>query len=322
MKTIFKQIISDFHSSPLKEAQPRTLQIPLKTQKIISLIGPRRAGKSFLLFNLMHQLLQSGTLMTDIVYINFEDERILLQGNELQVILDAYFELYPDKDIHQLYFFFDEIHNITGREKFIRRIYDQGMTHIFISGSNAKLLSKEIATSLRGRSLTYELLPLSFKEFLNFKGIQPNLYSTKGKAQLLHLQQTYLLWGGFPEIIDFTDDLKIKTLQEYFDVMLYNDIIERYKIKDTTLLKQFIKLLIQSTTKEYSVNKLGNQFKSKGFKFDKNVLYDFVEYLDTIYFGKSVSKYEYALSKQTLKKIYLFDNGYLNTLSFSFSENF
>jgi predicted AAA+ superfamily ATPase len=105
-------------------------------------------------------------------------------------------------------------------------------------------------------------------------------------------------------------------------VMLYHDIIERYKIKDTTLLKYFVKHLVQTTTKEFSINKIGNTLKTLWLKFDKNSLYDFVDYLDTIYFGKSLSKFNYALSKQTLKKFYLFDNGYLNAISFNFSENY
>jgi len=136
------------------------------------------------------------------------------------------------------------------------------------------------------------------------------------------LQQEYIMWWWFPEIINFEKDLKIKTLQEYFDVMLYNDIIERYKIKDVSLLKQFVKQLLQTTTKEFSINKIWNHLKTLWFKFDKNSLYDFIDHLDTIYFWKSVSKFDYSLSKQTLKKFYLFDNGYLNAISFNFSDNY
>ena len=104
--------------------------------------------------------------------------------------------------------------------------------------------------------------------------------------------------------------------------MLYNDIIERYKIKNVIVLKQFVKQLLQSTTSEYSINKIWNNLKSLGLKFDKNDLYNFIEYLDTIYFSKSLSKFEYSLNKQTLKKIYLFDNWFLNAISFSFSDNY
>ena len=322
MKNIFKQIISDFHTKPLKQIIKRELVIDLQTGKIVSIIWPRRSGKSYYLFGTIHTLIDSWIDKINIVYVNFEDERIDIAWGDLQILIDAYLELYNDKKLEEVYFFFDEIQNIPGWEKFVRRIYDDGIKNIFITGSNAKLLSKEISTSLRWRSLSYELLPLSFKEFLDFKGEKLNIYATKDKAKMLNLQMEYIKWWWFPEIINFTDDSKLKTLQEYFDVMLYNDIIERYSIKNTVVLKQFVKLLLQSTTKEYSINKIWNSLKTLWLRFDKNDLYDFMEYLDTVYFAKSVSKYEYALKKQTLKKIYVFDNGFLNALTFSFSDNY
>ena len=322
MKNIFKQIISDFHYSVLKITKKRDLIVPTNTWKIISIIWPRRSWKSYYLYGIINDLIKKGIDKKNIIFINFEDERINIKWEELQVILDAYLELYNEKKLKDIYLFFDEIQNINWWEKFIRRIYDSWIENIFITWSNAKLLSKEISTSLRWRNLSFELLPLNFKEFLDFKWQKINFYSTKGKANILNLQKEYLLWWWFPEIINFTEDLKIKTLQEYFDVMLYNNIIERYKIKDVVLLKKFVKLLLQTTTKEYSINKIWNNLKSLWFKFDKNILYDFIDYLNTIYFWKSVSKYDHSLSKQTLKKFYLFDNWYLNAISFTFSDNF
>lgn len=322
MKNIFKQIISDFHENKVKVWKERDISIPLKIWKIISIIWLRRSWKSYLLFNIINKLLKNWVKKTNIVYINFEDERINIDGSELQIIIDAYLELYTNKNILNTYFFFDEIQNIIGWEKFVRRLNDLWVENIFITWSNAKLLSKEIATSLRWRSLSFEVLPLSFNEFLRFKDEKINYNSTTWKAKILNLQKEYITWWWFPEIIDFENDLKIKTLQEYFDVMLYNDIIERYKIKDVSLLKNFVKQLLQTTTKQYSINKIWNNLKSLWFKFDKNILYNFIDYLDTIYFWKSVSKFDYSLSKQTLKKFYIFDNGFLNAISFSFSDNY
>jgi len=322
MKSIFKQIISDFHNEPLKNIKDRKLEIPLNTGKIISIIWPRRSGKSYYLHWIINKLINSWVNKRNIVFINFEDERINIDWKDLQLLIDSYLELYNDIDLKDCYFFFDEIQNIDSWEKFVRRIYDNWIENIFITCSNVKLLSKEIATALRWRTLKYELLPLSFEEFLSFKWEKLNFYTTKDKAKILNLQREFIKWWWFPEIINYDKDLKIKTLQEYFDVMLYNDIIERYKIKNILVLKQFVKQLLQSTTKEYSINKIWNNLKSLGLKFDKNDLYDFVEYLDTIYFSKSVSKYEYSLKKQTKKKIYLFDNWFLNALSFNFSDNY
>ncbi len=322
MKNIFKQIISDFHTKPLKNVKKRELKVPLNTGKIISIIWPRRAGKTYYLYWLINDLIKLWIDKTKIIFINFEDERIDISGKQLHIMVDAYLELYPDNRLDECYFFFDEIQNIVWWEKFVRRIYDEWIKNIFITGSNAKLLSKEIATSLRWRTLKYEILPLSFREFLNFKEEDINVYSTRGKAKVLNLQKEYLSWWGFPEIINYSEDLKLKTLQEYFDVMIYNDIIERYKIKNVIVLKEFVKQLIQSATKEYSINKIWNYLKSLWLKFDKNDLYQFIQYLETVYFSKSVSRFEYSLKKQVRKKVYFFDNGYLNALSFKFSNDY
>ena len=322
MKNIFKQIISDFHAKPIRTIKGRDLQIEMNTSKIISIIWPRRSGKSYYLFGVIEELLSLWVDKTRIVYINFEDERIDIDGNNLGLLIDAYLELYNAQDLKDVYFFFDEIQNIDNWEKFVRRLYDDGSTHIFITGSNAKLLSKEISTSLRGRSISYELLPLSFREFLAFKDQKINIHVTKDRAKLLSLQKEFIEWGWFPEVSEMNEELKIKTLQEYFDVMLYNDIVERYKIKDVVLLKQFVKLLLQTTTKDFSINKIGNDLQSMGFHFDKNILYEFLDHLDTIYFGKSVSKFDHSFKKQTLKKFYLIDNGFLNALTFKFSDNY
>ena len=322
MKNIFKQLISDFYVNDIKDVKKRDLTIPLNTNKIISIVWPRRSWKSYYLYWIINKLLKSWIAKENIVFINFEDERIDINWKDLQLLIDAYLELYDDKNLKDCYFFFDEIQNIDNWEKFVRRIYDEWIKNIFITWSNSKLLSKEISTSLRWRNLSYELLPLSFKEYLDFKWEKLNFYTTKDKAKIINLQKEYLLWWWFPEIIKFSEDLKIKILQEYFDVMLYNDIIERYKIKNVIVLKEFVKQLIQSITSEYSINKIWNNLKSRWLKFDKNDLYDFIVYLDTIYFSKSLSKFEYSLNKQTLKKIYLFDNWFINAISFNFSDNY
>lgn len=321
MKKLFKQIISDFHENELKLVKERSLKVDLDSWKIISIIWPRRAWKSSYLFSLIWKLVSSWVSKKNIVYINFEDERMDIQWKELSILLEAYKELYPNIDLNNVHFFFDEIQNINWREKFIRRIYDEWVKHIHITWSNAKLLSSEIATALRWRSIAYELLPLSFLEFLYFNWFDWKKFSSKWKSKLISLQTEYLKWWGFPELIWLKEETKTKIIQEYFDVMIYNDIIERYEIKDATLLKQFIKLLLQCATKEFSVNKIADTLKTQWFKFDKNILYTFVDYLNTVYFSQSVSKRDKSLRKQVLKKIYTFDTWYLTAINFKFSSD-
>ena len=164
---------------------------------------------------------------TKILFLNFEDERLDLKIDDLDLILQSYSELYPSQDLKECYFFFDEIQNINGWEKFIRRVYDTISKNIFITGSNSKLLSSDIATSLRGRTLSFEVFPLSFKEYLSFKDIEVDLYSSKSLAYIKNALNSYLKDGAFPETLFLEDRYKNQTLQEYFNVLLYKDLSQR-----------------------------------------------------------------------------------------------
>jgi len=122
------------------------------------------------------------------------------------------------------YFFFDEIQNLPGWERFVRRLYDTVSTHIFLTGSNARLLSSEISTSLRGRSISYEVFPLSLREYLSFRGIIVDFYIPETKGAIYNALESYLEFGGFPELVSIADDeVRFRILQEYFDVMLFRD---------------------------------------------------------------------------------------------------
>ena len=236
-KELLKLIIRDFHVSPLPALKRRTLQVPTGTGKIITLVGVRRSGKTSYLFNLIEDLLKQGIPMSRILYVNFEDERLGLKTEELDLLQQAYQELYPDLQVGECYFFFDEIQNIDGWDKFVRRVYDKGTKNIYITGSNARFLSSEIATSLRGRTISYVVFPLSFSEYLSFKGIVADVNSSKSIAQINHHLGDYLKHGGFPEVIGFDDALRNRVLQEYFNVMIYRDLLERYEIKNLAALK-------------------------------------------------------------------------------------
>ncbi len=193
LKNALKTIIADFHERELPQLIHREINIPLNSNKIITLIGPRRAGKTYMLYQLMSKIKDK----TNILYINFEDERLRFKPEELQLIFDAYFELYPEKKESEIYVFFDEVQETEEWQSFVRRIYDTITKNIFLTGSSAKLLSKEIATSLRGRAISYEILPLSFKEYLRFKDAEININSTKGRAMAMNLLEEYLE-KGFP----------------------------------------------------------------------------------------------------------------------------
>lgn len=322
-KELLKQIVRDFHLAPLPVLRRRELEVPLDSGKIITLIGVRRCGKTSYLFNRIEELLIRGIPKTRILYVNFEDERLDLKTDELDLLLQAFRELYPDTLLDTCYFFFDEIQNIPGWDAFIRRVYDTVTKHIFITGSNARFLSSEIATTLRGRTVSYEVFPLSFREYLTFKGVQVDLYSSAVRAHINNHLADYLKNGGFPEVIDFDEGLRNRVLQEYFNVMIYRDLLERYRISNIQALKFFLKRMMASATRLVSVNNIYNELKSAGIKIGKNQLYDHLDACQNIYLALVLRKYTTSLVERELgeKKVYAIDNGLLNALSFKFSDD-
>ncbi len=321
-KEIIKQIIRNFQEEPLPEVFPRSTTLPLHARKVISLTGVRRSGKTFLLFDTIRRLMSEGIPKTDILYLNFEDERLELTTDELDLILQAWRELHNGKMNANHYIFFDEIQNIPSWEKFIRRLYDSVTKNIFITGSNSHFLSTDIATALRGRTLTYELFPFSFAEYVRYKGIETDFYVDVHKSRLITAFGAYLKKGGFPEILDRTWEESIEVLRTYFFAMLYKDIIERYQVTEPQILKYFIKRLASNLTKTFSIHKIYQELRSQGYKLDKNLLYNYLDYIQNVYLAFTISKFDYSLIKRSgsFKKVYFVDNGLINTIVPPFSE--
>jgi hypothetical protein len=322
-KEIIKSLIREFHHRNLPQYKLREISVPVDLEKIVTLIGARRSGKTYLLYQIADKLLQKID-KTDLIFINFEDERLDLSSREADLLLQAYRELYPDHDLASCYFFFDEIQNLPDWEKFVRRIYETVSRHIFLTGSNAKLLSSEISTSLRGRSISYEVFPLSFREYLAFKEISVDFYVPEIKAAIYNALELYLEFGGFPELVSLADkDVRYRILQEYFEVMLYRDLVERYEIKNLIALKFFLKRLFSSATKQVSIHRIYNDLKSAGIKIGKNSLYDYLEQAEAIFLVQTLKKYSPKVSVQQFgeRKIFIIDNGLLNSVVFKFSAD-
>jgi predicted AAA+ superfamily ATPase len=322
-KDIIKSLIRDFHHRPLPDLVTRDLSIPANIKKIITVTGPRRCGKTFRLFQVASQLIKNKP-KESVLYINFEDERLDLAVSELDLVIQAYRELYPGQEIRDCAFLLDEIQNVPGWEKFIRRIYDTISPNIYITGSNSRLLSSDISTSLRGRSINYELYPLSFREFLRFKNIGYDPYVPEMMAQVNHELENYIEWGGFPEVANIKDSIvRNKILQEYYHVMLFRDLVEHYQIRNTTALKFFLKRLFSSATKEVSVNRIYNDLKSAGIRIGKNTLYDFLSYAEAIFLVGCLPKYSPKLSVREFgeRRIFAIDNGLLNAVIYRFTND-
>lgn len=322
-KDLLKTIIVDGQSQTLPVVWERTLKIPLNSGKIVTLSGVRRSGKTYHLFELMRQLQKRRVLRERIFYINFEDERLDLTSSELDLILQCYRELYPKIDLSTCYFFFDEIQEVVKWEKFITRLYNTVSKHIFITGSNASLLSKEIATELRGRTVTYEIFPLSFSEFTSVVNPKLNRYRSADKVRLSALFEKFLNQGGFPELIGKDEQLRGKILQEYFNVMVLRDLIERYQISQASILKYFCKRVVANSAGEFSVNKIYNELKSQGYQVSKDTLYSYQEWAEAVYLSRFIPKYSHSVVKTEMsqKKSYVIDQGMGAALDFKLSAD-
>jgi predicted AAA+ superfamily ATPase len=309
-----KEYLLDFQKKKLPDLIKRDLAIG-ETKKIKSIIGPRRAGKTYFLYQKMKELLDSGIKMEDIVYLNFENPRLIEVGfKDVKEIIKLHWQLYPDSIKKRINLFIDEPQNVKNWEIAVRGLYEEGF-NIFLTGSSSKLLSKEIATSLRGRTLSYALLPFSFKEFLKTKGIVFEILrlSSKEKSLLLSFLDGYLEFGSFPEVVlEENKENKLRIINSYFELVVYRDIVERYKIKNTRLIRWLIKSLASSFSKEFSVNKVYLTLKSKGIKLSKNTLYSYLSMLEDSFFVFFLPKFELSIRKKefSINKAYLCDLGF------------
>jgi predicted AAA+ superfamily ATPase len=323
MREIFKRLLTDFIEKEITGIIPREYDIPLEHKKIISLIGVRRSGKSSILFDIIKRLRKT-VPKENIIYINFEDDRLFpLKLQNLDDILEGYFELYPQNYSKKLYLFLDEVQVVDNWETYIRRVYDNHDIHIYITGSSSKLLSSEIATSLRGRSISYEIFPLSFSEYLKFKDIKVDFYSTKSLALIKNALNSYLFDGGFIETIDEDSTISRKILSDYLELIVYKDIVDRYNIKNRNLLKQLTKYCFTNISTLISFTKLYNDFKSQGFKLSKDTIFEYISHLEDAYALFSVPIYKNSIKQEQRnpKKIFAIDNGFKKIYDYAIDKD-
>jgi len=325
MDKIIKMLLTEWKEKDIPVIVPRENNIQdylnMKINKIIVLNGFRRVGKTYILYGLANELLKSNS-REEIVHINFEDERIPLKTEFLSSLIPIANELFNKKI---KYLFLDELHNIPGWSKWLRRIYDNSSMKIFVSGSSSKMSEEEIPTELRGRFLEIKIFPLSFKEFLKFKKLSFDYktldYSEKDKPLLLKALREYIIYGGLPEIVLIDENKKFEVVQSYYSTVIRRDIAERYNLKNEESLKALLKLLLDS--KEYSISKSYNTLKSLGYKVGKSTLQKYISYIENSYFAFSLPIFSYKIKDQIQypKKIYFIDNAFINSISTKFSSN-
>ena len=326
MNQIIKTILAEWKSKTIPLIIPRDINIQeylnMKVNKILVLNGFRRVGKTYILYGLADELLQSNS-REEVVQINFEDERIPLKTEFLSSLLPTAEEIF-DKKIK--YLFLDELHNLPNWSKWLRRTYDNLNLKIFVSGSSSRMSEEEIPTELRGRFLEIKVFPLSFKEFLKFKKLSFDFkivdYSEKEKSVMLKALREYIIHGGLPEVVLEDQNKKLELAQSYYSTVIKRDIVERYNLKNEESLKALLKLLLDS--KEYSISKTYNTLKSSGYEVGKSTVQKYISYIENSYFAFSLPIFSYKIKDQMQypKKIYFIDNVFINSISTKFGDNF
>jgi len=319
-KEIMDQMILDFHKGPfpppalIERDLQISLELPLK--RAIAILGPRRAGKTYYQFSLIKKLLQNGIPKERILYINFEDPKLIDMSIADSVkLIEVFYEIYPENKKQKAWFFFDEIQNVNKWEVFIRGVLDRENAQIFISGSSSKLLSREISTSLRGRTLSYLLLPFSFSEILRAKKIKYDKYlSSEHKSMLGNYLRDYFSYGGYPEAVIYPQERK-KILQEIIEVTIYRDLIERHKIRNTRMIKLMFNYLVKA--KEFSIHQFYNFLKSLNIRVSKNSLYNYLDFFNDAFIFFPLKKFSYSLKniEQSIPKIYVVDNALIELIA-------
>lgn len=324
-KEAFKRVIVESQSLR-PELISREVRLPMDLQKVITLYGPRRSGKTYLFYQTMLELEKVGVPAKRILYVNFEDERILpFFKDDWEILLEAFFELCPENVGEKMYLFLDEAQEAPYWDKFVRRMSEKKEFRIFLTGSSSKLLSKEIATSLRGRTISFFLTPFSFREALSAKGIKvpANVEYSQQRHLIKKEFSKYLKFGGFPETLEKEEPIKIRILQEYFELVFYRDIVERHKIRNYTLMKELMRYLVNNFASLFSIMGYYNLLKSSGQKIGKDTVCEYVSWLEDVNFVKFVQFYDYSVKRRTVnpKKIYCIDTGLITAVASQFSEN-
>lgn len=288
-----------------------TDKINIKSDEIIDIIGPRRSGKSSILKLLIKNMEKDSWL-----YINFEDPAFIENNNPkvIEELIETYIQHYGSS---LKYLFFDEIQNIEYWEKAVRKLRDGSKYKIFITGSSSKLLSRELSSLITGRHLSYNLMPLNFREYLFFKNITVNNLkeTVLQEAKIVKYFEKYLKLGGFPKIVLGENE---ELLKQYYPDILEKDIIKRHNIRQKDIVEKIGVFLLSNASKILSINSL-----EKAFNVSFEAASNYLNYFKEAFLVFEVSQFSYSLKTQqkALKKIYAVDTGLANAVSFRFSED-
>ena len=317
MKAILGEVLREFYEFGIPEdVKPRAVDYLEKKNAATVVTGMRRTGKTYVTYQRMRALVDSGIPIERIVHVNFDDDRLKgLKLEHLRFVGDVHAELFPDAARERCWYFFDELQDVKGWELYARRLLDSHLVQLCLTGSSSKLLSGEIATHMRGRSIDIEVFPLSFAEFLSFnslvKTVPSEPYSSRTAGVLRHAMQRYLDEGGFPDVQGDDYRIRIKTLQGYVDAVLYRDVIERHEVPSVQSLRYTLEYIKYNFAHKMSTRAISGVLKGLGLSDSREYIADYLDWLEQAYLIYRVPIRTDSLSVRRMNpdKFYLVDTG-------------
>lgn len=316
-RSIIRQKIIDAQAAVLPVLTRRDVWLPAVKGKATAVIGMRRAGKTSLLWQILADHHASGSGRDGLLYFSFEDERLAgMQVQDLDILVEEFFRLNPAwRDTRRACFFLDEIQLISGWEMFARRLLDSENIELYLSGSSARLLSREVATSMRGRAMEAIVSPFSFRETLRHAGREPGPSLARlTKAQRSHHDRDlldYLAHGGFPEAQGLDSRNRLELLRTYVDVVLLRDVVERHNLSQPQILRWMVQQLLGNTAGAFSINKFHADLKSRGVAVSKDTLHSLLAHLEDAFLLCSIEIATDSERRRQVnpRKVYPIDTG-------------
>ena len=317
-KELWMRLINEFQDHAMIDYIARDLTIPLDSKKIISIIGSRRSGKTMYLYHLIDLLKKQQIRPEGIIYINMENPALFpLKSTDLIDLLEAYYTLYPYLISEKKYIFLDEVQLIPDWEISVRHLYDKENCQIWLTGSSSHLLSRDISTHLRGRSISYTLFPFSFRELVRYNEIDakdPRLFYSSKRFLVQKIYRNYCQYGGYPEVIQAKlENEKYRILFDYLETIFFRDLLERFHIRNHQLMRELIKFLFTNIGSRFSIESFYRTIKQT-YPVSKQTLFNYIQYLEDIFLFFPVKKYAFSLKEQSksLKKMFSIDLGLQN----------
>lgn len=301
----------------MPEFTRRDVRVPAVPHKAIAVIGMRRTGKTTFLWQVLADRLAGGTAREGLLYFNFEDERLAgMKPTDLSILVEEYYRLHPEwRDRRRAVFFLDEIQVVDGWEPFTRRLLDTEHVDLFVSGSSARLLSREVATSMRGRAMEALVHPFSFREYLRHRGKEPKespeRFPKATRSALDKELREYLIGGGFPEAQGIERRDRFELLRGYVDAALLRDVIERHAVSHPVALRWIVRQLLGNAGGSFSVNKFHGDLKAQGIPVAKDTLHAYLAHLEDAFLIRALSLATDSERRRMVnpRKIYPIDPG-------------